>query len=154
MISEMLKVRDGRIRRILARSSILVRNGLRSKRPGFPRLCPLQRLKRPAARPGRPQRWRTLAEIIGQVAARITRRLFGIERFAVHQFRAHRVPVSLNSRSPTYMAFAAIFQPLERLRWIRFGSFMRTVTFCAAFRSANNGLVQTETQLVCMQPRR
>ena len=45
MISEMLKVRDGRIRRILARSSILVRNGLWSKRPGFPRLRRLQKLE-------------------------------------------------------------------------------------------------------------
>ena len=35
MISEMLKERDGRIRRILARSSILVRNVLWSKRPGL-----------------------------------------------------------------------------------------------------------------------
>ena len=45
MISEMLKVRHGRIRRILARSSILVRNGLRNKRPGFRRLCPLQKVE-------------------------------------------------------------------------------------------------------------
>ena len=45
MISEMLKIRDGRIRQILARSSILVRNALRSKRPGFPRLRPLRKLE-------------------------------------------------------------------------------------------------------------
>jgi hypothetical protein len=54
MISEMLKVRDGRIRRILARTSTLVRNGLRSKRPGFPRLRRLEKVGRLGSRPGRP----------------------------------------------------------------------------------------------------
>jgi hypothetical protein len=31
------------------------------------------------------------------------------------------------------MAFAGIFQPFARLRWIRFGLLMRDVNFCAAF---------------------
>jgi hypothetical protein len=37
------------------------------------------------------------------------------------------------------MAFAGIFQPFARLRWIRFGLLMRAVNSRAAFRSANNG---------------
>src|SRR5882762_5476456 len=39
-----------------ARSSTWVRNGLRSKRPGFPRLRPLQIAGRPGSRRGRPHR--------------------------------------------------------------------------------------------------
>src|SRR4030095_9462495 len=35
------------------------------------------------------------------------------------------------------MAFAGIFQPFARLRWIRFGLLMRAVNSRAAFRSAN-----------------
>jgi hypothetical protein len=39
------------------------------------------------------------------------------------------------------MAFAGIFQPFERLRWIRFGLLMRDLKFLAPlFRSANNGV--------------
>jgi hypothetical protein len=48
------------------------------------------------------------------------------------------------------MAFAGIFQPFARLRWIRFGLLMRDRKFSRRFfRSANNGFTTTISSVGC-----